>query len=417
MAGSNKPGFTPRIPPPRSPVNLLARQKLKDFLKGKSEARDRTFELKAGQVLTREGDSLAGQPALLVIDGSIEERITYFVHGNEGGQVTYTVKRVLEGQFARIQSLVPGYNEEPSICSIHVIEDGKALMIYQDSLRTLSQEAGPLLTETFRSQVELLDTLVQISSVTKGINVLLQKLRNTHPNLAGDPSAIINGLIKSLRENYELSRSDKRQKNEIAQLRKTLEAEGRSTADFQETARRQRGIIKNLDEQVRAARAELARKSSILEETSAKNQELWMYVRTLERKVEGLMNDVERLEADLQTLSQNDSTQASHELHSEILRMRETTAASKKAREESDHRLKQMQVAFEQLCKDNPRLVLSEDVMKLLTGEDPNITRPDSRRSGFLDDLDVVFDEAGDSLPPPPPTQNKRGGFPPPSRS
>lgn len=160
--------------------------------------------------------------------------------------------------------------------------------------------------------------------------------------------------------------------------------------------------------------------TSALDEAARENQELWRYVRTLERKAIEQEEQLKALEHKIETLRCVDAALAFNELTAETLKAQEATASAVKAEHDMQRRLTLMQRGFELLSTENPHLKMSMSVMLLLLGEEPEnlppseeFAEPASAPPPSTDELDQVFEAMPISVPTPtahaPPARRPQG--------
>jgi CRP-like cAMP-binding protein len=389
---------------PDAPTSLSARRRIKDFVQSLPAADERKFDFQAGQIILREGDDLQEDvPAILVVQGTIEERIYYFVPGK--GQVSQTVKRVMQGQIANIQALVPTFRDKPALCSIHAIEDGHAIRLDADAIRSL-REVGWLMAENFRHQVELLESMSRMNALYGGLYSLLEDIHIRRPELPSDPIAILQDLVDAHKRIDSLQNDLRERQLDLDAMDMQMNDQ---TLEIDERERQivcQKHQLKQFESELVQTKQELAWQHGVLEETSKENLAFTRYYRKLESMVEERDREIEKLKRQIRTLSsQDDPRIAFRTLTDEILKAQEATASAKQAQKQAEMRMVQMHRAIELLSKDNPNLKLSDIVMLMLMGEEPEDLPPLAK--SVDDEIDAVFREAGDSLPPPSPDKSK----------
>ena len=377
------------------PTDLAGVRRLRDILNHLPESASRQLLFQEGDVLAQEGATLAEDaPALLIVEGAVEEKMTYFVPGQ--GYVVQTVHLAQEGQFANVQTLVPGYKNQPSFCSIIAARDGYALMIYPSGLRQL-ENLGLLLSGEFRKYVKMLENLRQQNMLFGGLATKLEELRRRNPLMPGDPMQFVMATNNAFKR--------------IEQLEGELR-EARTRANSEQDQNLQDELYETkfiLD----ATNQQLARSHKQLEELNVRNRASTDELVALRRDDGSLQEQVTLLQQEVMSLTRSICDREAdlagdfakrfpHTLKVlETVAFRELTEQSEIARQatsSAEHRLNLMHRGLEILCQDHPELTVSQPVMHLFLGEEPPDQPIVSRRRPTMqavdaDEFDAVFSE------------------------
>jgi len=389
----NQPGGTRRPSP--QPTDLAGIRRLRDILNHLPESASRQLLFQEGDVLAQEGATLAEDaPALLIVEGAVEEQMTYFVPGQ--GYVVQTVHLAQEGQFANVQTLVPAYKNQPAFCSIVASRDGYALMIYPSGLRQL-ENLGLLLHGEFRKYLKMLENLRQQNMLFGGLATKLEELRRRNPLMPGDPMQFVmatNNAFKrieqlegELRESRTRAKSEQDQnlQDELYETKFILDATNqqlvRSHKHVDELNVRNRASVDELN----ALRRD---NGSLQEQVTLLRQEVISLTRSIcDRELDLAGDFSKRFPHTLKVL--------------ETVAFRELTEQSEIARQatsSAEYRLNLMHRGLETLCQDHPELTVSKPVMHMFMGEEPPDQPAISRRKPTvtatnMDEIDAVFEE------------------------
>ncbi|MFZ6015405.1 MAG: hypothetical protein ACOYUZ_03565 [Patescibacteria group bacterium] len=388
---------------PRAPVDLDKIRRIKDLLEVFGKPEPEKFEFNAGDVLIREGQALAEQPPLLLIDGEVEERKTIFIPGHGQSEQVLFIAR--EGDIVNSQSILDDTKNQPAFCSLIATKSGYGYILREQHINNLNS-FGILLSTLLRQNTKLWESTVHASNVFSTFSQLLQALHRKDPHIPSDPVVILQRFYKTSRERDELrkrvERSEKlneriRELNDAlaekelelkATLNQLANAQKRERQNAEENTRRQEMLERAMEleaentklrrEKERLGNAlgqvqdELAQSSSDGRNSNLQGRlDLEMRARVA---LEARIKDLEAQVSNQQIASSVSgrfpgaaSLLASDELH-------ELEKDAKRFREAAAHFENlaiKMHRAMELIAEDNPGLRISEDVMLLMVGEEP----------------------------------------------
>lgn len=317
------------------------------WLFGDHEPEIITFE--TGDDILREGDPLEDAYALLVVDGELEERMTVFLPGQ--GMVEQPVFLACAGDLVNIQALVPAYVEQPAICSIHAVSDGWAAKVRAGKL---PPSAG-LLDTMFAKTVEALERERQMVAVYGSVVTLFQNVPDALPFVPADPQQMMQRLLRALEERGYLTQST------------------RGSAHPSSSADR----VRVLEEQNRRLKEKLDRNtkalSSAISQCRALEQKCDFEGRArsaLEQRISEMMQQMaDRPEAN--PLSSRFPSAVTVLESKELEELERAARQHRKLADQFENRANMLHRAIELLERDNPAMIIAEDVMMLMLGEEP----------------------------------------------
>jgi hypothetical protein len=415
---------------PRQPIHLEAVRRLNHFLELFGEPKPERINFRSGTVLIREGQSLNQQPALLIIEGKLEERKSVYEPGH--GQKEQVLFIASAGDIVNIQGSLPEVVGQPSYSTLVATEDGYGLVIRAENISNLDS-LGVVLHSLLRKNNKQWESFLHPSNLHLDFATLLAKLQQTIPDLPGNPVEILTRFYKVTRERDEQrkriagqgAREDRlnevnRDLNEkIAELEHELKATRTQLSNLPEVGGR---VISQGDNQIiESLRTTLAERDARIAEleknyTASMHQhrqsgDLGMRLTELENANAALRRDKLKLSnkereeaAELKALKDKLTfearARAALELRNQELmqQLADQSSAASQAKFPSASILLEsselndlemdarrfrnaathfeglatmMQRAMELLAEDNPGMLVSKDVMMLMTGEEP----------------------------------------------
>jgi hypothetical protein len=327
------------------------------WLLGEADPEVITFEV--GDDLLREGERGDDPCAWLVVEGEIEERMTVYLPGQ--GMVEQPLFLACAGDLVNVQALVPTYRDSPAICSLHAVGDGWAARVRAEML----PPSGGIFDTMFQKTVEALERERQMVTLYGGVATLFQNAPESVPFVPADPQQMMQRLVRALEERGYLTPSL------------------RGGAHTNASADR----VRLLEEQNESLRERLERTTKGL--SSALGQ-----CRTLEQKCDFESRARAALEQRLSDLMQqvverpednalsNRFPNAVTVLESKELEELERAARHhRKLADQFENRANMLHRAIELLEHDNPAMIIGEDVMMLMLGEEPPPRPPATTRN------------------------------------
>ena len=391
MQQNSKPP-TERKDSPRRPVDLERIRHIKEILSIFGNPTPSKFEFKAGETLIREGQSLSEQPALLVMQGKLEERKTLVL---EGYGITEQVLSILsEGDIANTQGIVPELSDQTAFCALHAIEDGYGFIITPHHIKHL-ESLGILLNSLLRQNAKQWEAFSKTSTAYSVFALLLHNLKRDFPKIPVHPNEFLRQFQKVSSERNELRLIEARHRlnaekqatanreisDRVAELEHELLATQQQLSHAQKTRAEQQPSqlsqkimeLENANAALRRDKLKLSENLKITEEElKSQNSKLALEERT--RKA------LEQRNADLtkQLAAQNSAASSARFPSANILlestELSDLESGAKRFRDAAAHFESlaiMMQRAMELIAEDNPGMVISKDVMMLMTGEEP----------------------------------------------
>lgn len=313
---------------------------------------DRDPELVAfttGDDLIREGERLDSPHAWLVLEGEIEERMTVYMPGQ--GIAEQPVFLAGEGDLVNIQALVPAYRDQPAFCSSSAVADGWAAKVSADRLPPM---AG-LLDTMFQKTVEAVERERQMVSLYGSVVSLFQNAPDAMPFVPADPQQMMQRLLRVLEERGYLSQSG--QGSSFAA----------SWADRVRVLEEQNQSLKDkLERNTKALSSALGQCRSLEQKCDFENRAR----AALEQRLSDLMQQVvDRPEEN--PLSNRFPAAVTVLESAELEELERAARQHRKLAEQFENRANMLHRAIELLEHDNPGMLIAEDVMMLMLGEEP----------------------------------------------
>lgn len=284
-----------------------------------------------GDVLIEEGESVEDRPALLVVDGEIEECIASY--SAEAGQGAHTIHVAQSGDIVNVQAVVPPWDVEPAICSLHANTDGWCYLIWRKHIDELP-EVRAVLGVFFVKWAEAVERVRAMALEAEELSARVQELSASGGGSGGmSARAVIDAW-----ESSKLTESEQR----LEEMQDELE---RAQVAVWEARQRTEEAQRKLDLERRARGA-------------------------LEQRVLELMQRV----ADQPAAAATDAKFPSAIRILESAELEEMESEARRFREQAtsyESRARMLHRAFEALAQDNPGLVVKPSVMQLMMGEEP----------------------------------------------
>lgn len=316
----------------KSPLDLARVREIKNLLSLFGSPKPERVDFHAGDILIQEGQRLENQPALLVMQGKLEERKTMVVEGHGMCEQVFAIIR--EGDITNEIGILDTEDEKVSAKSIHAVETGYGYALYPEHIKNLDS-LGILLQSLLRKSSKQWEAFFQTSNGFSQFYLLLQDLKPKFPKLPQLPADFLRLLQKAVTERDSLARNAKHHESQMLAISMRLtELENANTALKRDL---------NLERKLRKA---------------------------LEKKNSELLQQIANSSSS--GVSSAKFPSAAHLLESDELSELETNA--KRFREAASHfeeLANKMHRALELLAEDNPGMIVSEDVMQLMVGEEP----------------------------------------------
>ena len=340
MTDPSKPRPFPQSLPYGSAEGISATDRLDmlvRFLFGASVPEVHHFE--AGDVLIAEGESMC-RPALLVIDGEIEECIGSYSQDTGPGEHTVHVART--GDLADVQAIVEPYCNEPAQCSVHAMTDGSCYPVWRAHVAR-RPELDAVLSVVHQGFAEAIERQRSLAVDCEELSVRLRELE-------GDKNSSDKMSVSSVLDEWE--QSDREElKRELERLQEELD---RAQLTAWEAKERQQELQKALDLERRARAALEQRAVEMMRQLAGQPEP------EPDEKFPSAIRILESAELE--------------EMEAEAKRHRDMA-------ENYVHRARLLHRAFERLAADNPGLMIKPDVMQLMMGEEPSDADPSAAPS------------------------------------
>ena len=310
-----------------------------------------------GDLLQHEGASVADQPALLVGEGELEERMSVYTPGL--GIVEQPVFFAREGDFVNLQAMVSPYDEQSALVSVHALTSGYAYVVPVESLAP----AAAFLTSLFRKNTEALERERQLQALYGSVAALFQNAPDTLPFVPADPHQLMQRLVEALEERGYLAgrSSDRAPPASLGGRARILESENRT---LEEKIERTERALKS----ARSKASELEKRCDFEQRARA----------ALEQRVGELLQHVAEPQQGDKPLSTRFPS-AICILESNELEGLETDARRhRELAQEFESRARKLHRAIELLEHDNPAMIIGDDVMMLMLGEEPPPRLPET---------------------------------------
>ncbi|MCU0693128.1 MAG: hypothetical protein MUF54_17180 [Polyangiaceae bacterium] len=319
--------------------------------------REPEFEyFQSGDVLVHEGQRSPDPRAWLVAEGELEERMTAFLPGL--GLVEQPLFLVAEGDLANLQALVHEYRTHPSLCSVHAVSDGHALVLRPEALGS----AAILVDTLFRKATEATERERQMLALYGAVISLFQNAPGDIPLVPADPHQLMKRLVSALAERGYLA--GREAPNSVAASFERLSALESQLRDL----RRQLEDAERSLSQSRTATSTLEQKCNFEKRARA----------ALEQRVVELMQQVVEQKPDGTNLSSRFPTAICILESTELDDLERAARRHRELAEDFESRARRLHRAIELLERDNENLIIADDVMLLMLGEEPP-ERPTAR--------------------------------------
>jgi hypothetical protein len=313
-----------------------------------------TFE--EGEDLLREGSCSDDPRAWLVVEGEIEERMTVYLPGQ--GMVEQPFFLACSGDLVNVQALVSAYQKAPAIGSLHAVGDGWAACVRPDMLPS----TGGIFAALFQKTVEAMERERQMLALYGSVASLFQHASDSLPFVPADPRQMMQRLVHALEERGYLSRSQRGVAHASADRVRVLEEQNKALRDQLERT------TKGLSTALGQCRA-LEQKYEF--ESRART--------ALEQRLSELMQKV--VERPEDPLSSRFPTAVAVLESKELEELERAARHHRRLAEQLDNRANRLHRAIELLEHDNPAMIIAEDVMMLMLGEEPPPREPESSRN------------------------------------
>lgn len=303
----------------------------------------------AGEDLIREGERVEIPCAWLVLEGEIEERMTVYMPGQ--GITEQPLFLAYEGDLVNLQALVPAYRDQPALCSLSAVSDGWAAKVKADRL----PPTGGLFDTMFQKTVEALERERQMVSLYGGVVSLFQNAPDAMPFVPADPQQMMQRLLRALEERGYLSQSGSGASYAAswADRVRVLEDQNQSLKD-------------KLDRNTKALSSALAQCRNLEQKCDFENRAR----AALEQRLSDLMQQVvDRPEEN--PLSSRFPAAVTVLESAELEELERAARQHRKLAEQFENRANMLHRAIELLEHDNPGMIIAEDVMMLMLGEEP----------------------------------------------
>lgn len=284
----------------------------------------------AGDVLIAEGETLR-RPALLVIDGEIEECIGSY---SQDGPGEHTVHVARAGDVADLQAVVAPYCEEPSLCSVHAMTSGTCYPLWRAQI-TSRPELDAVLAMVFEAFVESIERQRAFALECEDLAARLHEVE-------GDPGRSRKMSATAVIDEWEGANGEQLRRR-IEELQDELD---KAQLAAWEARERQEEAQRSLDLERRARAALEQRAVELMRQLAGQTEP-----EEAENKFPNAIRILESAELE--------------EMETQARRHREL-AENYVTRAGMLHR------ALEMLAADNPNLQIKPEVMQLMLGEEPD---------------------------------------------
>lgn len=324
----NTPLPMPLVPTPRmSGDDRLA--VLRKWLFGDDKPEEYHFH--AGEILIEEGESLAHRPALLVVEGEIEECVGSY--DPEAGVGTHTIQVAQRGDLSNLQAVVEPFQHEPSQCTLHANTDGFCYLVWKAHVTRLPEFAA-VLAASYPRSAEAIERIRSVEAEFEEISAKMMQERGEGPM-----------SVRSMLDEWADTEIDEL-KRKLEEMRDELE---RTKLSLWEAGEKHREAQRNFDLE-RRARAALEQRA--LELTQALAGQPTLAPSEADAKFPSAVRLLESAELDA--------------MESEARRHREQAV-------NYENRARMLHRAFEILSSDNPHMNIRPTVMHLIMGEEPGL--------------------------------------------
>ncbi|MBD3281969.1 hypothetical protein GF391_04460 [Candidatus Uhrbacteria bacterium] len=355
---------------PRAPIDLARVKRINELLGLFGEPKPEKIIFQAGTVLIKEGSIRKDRAAILVIEGALEERKTLVVENHGISEQVLAILR--EGDVANIPGIISELSGQPAHTSLHVKESGYGYILRPENIKHLDS-LGILLSSALRQTGKQAEVFANISKGYSTFKLLLQNLKKDFPKIPEDPVEFLRLYQKVSRQLKELRRQSAKRSEREAELNKlNSELNDRIVALEQELSAARSQLTRS--RRSKAAEQPSVLSTRVIELENANNalrRDLHQEQRTrkaLEQKNAELIEEIAKQSS---AVSSAKFPSAAHLLESSGLEELEQDA--RRFRAAADHfedLATKMHRALDLLARDNPGMVISNDVNRLMLGED-----------------------------------------------
>jgi hypothetical protein len=366
---------------PRAPIELEQIRRINEYLKLFGEPKPERLDFKAGSTIINEGQPVHGKPAILVIQGRLQQSKSLVVEGH--GVTEQVLSIIREGEVGNIQAIIPEHSSQPSFCTLRALEDGFGYVIYPENISNLNS-LGIIVYSLLRQNSVQWEVFAGTSNAYSTFALLLTNLKKDFPRLPTSPIEFLRLFQKAARERNELRKQatqrDEREKRQA------------------ETNRELNDRIAELEHELEATRKQLtgAQNSQARQQPSELSQQV-IQLHTANTAMQRDLNQEARarkaLELRIAELTKQLATQSSAASHARfpsanlLLESSQLAELEAEAKWHEDEKIKfhtaanhfelmlsYMQLGVEELGRINPGLTMNERAMMFFTGQHPDDT-------------------------------------------
>ncbi|MFW5738754.1 MAG: hypothetical protein ACOC1F_00165, partial [Myxococcota bacterium] len=287
--------------------------------------------------------------ALLVLDGELEERMTVYLPGQ--GITEQPLFLAGPGHLVSIQALVSTYRHQPSFCSLSAVADGWAAKVTPDRLPA----TGGLFDTMFQKTMEALERERQMVSLYGGVASLFQNAPDAMPFVPADPQQMMQRLLRALEERGYLSRSGHGSAYSTSWTDRVRVLEETN-----------QGLREKLERNTKALSSALAQCRTLENRCDFENRAR----AALEQRLSDLMQQMVDKPEDTALSSRFPAAVTVLE-SAELEELERAARQHRKLADQFENRANMLHRAIELLEHDNPGMLIAEDVMMLMLGEEP----------------------------------------------
>ena len=289
------------------------------------------YHFHTGEILIEEGESLAHRPALLVVEGEIEECVGSY--DAETGVGTHTIQVAQRGDLSNLQAVIEPYHHEPAQCTLHANTDGFCYLVWKAHVQRSPEFAG-VLAASYPRSAEAIERIRSLEAEFEEVSAKMAHERSDGPM-----------SVRSMLDEWADTEIDEL-KRKLEEMRDELE---RTKLSLWESGEKHREAQRNLDLE-RRARAALEQRALELMQALAGQPTL--------------------------APSEHDSRFPSAVRLLESAELEAMESEARRHREQAvnyEHRARMLHRAFEILSSDNPQMNIRPTVMHLIMGEEPGL--------------------------------------------
>ncbi len=290
------------------------------------------YHFHAGEVLIEEGESLTHRPALLVVEGEIEECIGSY--DPDSGPAEHTVQVAGVGDLANLQAVIEPFHHEPAQCSLHASTDGYCYLIWKAHVQRLPEFAAAL-AASFPRSAESIERMRALAAEFEELSASSPRRESAEPM-----------SVRSMLDEWADTELDEL-KRKLEETRDELE---RTKVTAWEAGEKHREAQQALDLERRARAALEQRALELMQQLAGQTTS------TMPPDEDDRFPSAVRLleSAELEAME------------SEARRHREMAV-------NYEYRARMLHHTFELLASDNPAMVIRPTVMHLMMGEEPGL--------------------------------------------